>query len=182
MPEQIHNSSAFSEPNLVFDFLPMIRRSHKKSRRGCTQCKRSHKKVMYSSTLRPYISDVQWLDVYALPNNALTPKQCDESQPICLNCKTGAKECSFVQKTTSSKSKNGELEFITSNQGQVNCKTPTSVVPDSSSLGERVTPSLTEPYVNLLHLELFQNIIMRAGSMFSRPHTELWINTVLKVS
>ncbi|KAH9211371.1 hypothetical protein DL95DRAFT_369775 [Leptodontidium sp. 2 PMI_412] len=110
----------------------MIRRSHKKSRQGCTECKRSHKK-------------------------------CDETHPSCVNCTVSKKQCSYVQTSRSpnfiSQSPNGQGFTLASDDLAGSADQSLISHTTNPSQPGTPTPPRAEPYVNILHLELFQNLI-----------------------
>ncbi|KAH7419518.1 hypothetical protein BKA64DRAFT_19577 [Cadophora sp. MPI-SDFR-AT-0126] len=113
----------------------MIRRSHKKSRQGCAECKRSHKK-------------------------------CDETRPSCVNCTIANKQCSYTQAArksdSTSQSPSSRQGFISVSEDLAGSpdQSPNAQTPHRSQPGTPApAPSRAEPYVNILHLELYQNLI-----------------------
>ncbi|TVY33977.1 Sterol uptake control protein [Lachnellula subtilissima] len=104
----------------------MLRRSHKKSRQGCVECKLSRKK-------------------------------CDESRPACVNCTTANKQCSYTRNTSSQSPKDTELISYTGSEEGL-----TGIQDTSPNITYRDTNSspqpYAQPYVNVLHLELFQSV------------------------
>ncbi|KAH8674814.1 hypothetical protein BGZ60DRAFT_404867 [Tricladium varicosporioides] len=130
----------------------MIRRSHKKSRQGCTECKQSHKK-------------------------------CDESRPACVNCTTAQKQCSFSRNTNSQSPNDKDLISCTETDDLTGSGGHHISITSVSSSPRPLTPAatVTEPYVNLLHLELFHNVASNAISFFTDDSPrDLWVTTLLQ--
>ncbi|KAH7342521.1 hypothetical protein BKA65DRAFT_595632 [Rhexocercosporidium sp. MPI-PUGE-AT-0058] len=128
----------------------MIRRSHKKSRQGCTECKRSHKK-------------------------------CDETRPTCVNCTIAKKQCSYIQASkpsSSSQSPNGQgVGLVSDDLASSPSQSHLSHTTAPSQPGTP-TPSRAEPYVNMLHLELFQNLISANIPEFADESDKAeWVST-----
>ncbi|KUJ17390.1 uncharacterized protein LY89DRAFT_52681 [Mollisia scopiformis] len=92
----------------------MHRRSHRKSRNGCRECKRRHIK-------------------------------CDENRPNCTNCQTAQLCCSYSTKTPD------HGNFIPFDNSHKSSSSPTSTNTSQPLL-------VPGPYVNLLHLELFNHV------------------------
>lgn len=153
----------------------MIRRSHKKSRGGCAQCKRVHKKV--SSHALAF--DLGFRYLYLL--------QCDETRPKCVNCTVSKRHCSY--NPTTNPLQPNDLEFVVS-LGPDNRSPFTSSSSQQASnegspwqLTPLATPPLPEPYVNLLHLELFQNMTTNFFEFIAEDATkDECLSTVLRVS
>lgn len=63
----------------------MIRRQHKKSRNGCSECKRRHIRVGRTSS------------AVTVPRLIfLSGRQCDEQRPTCINCTKAERACSYT--------------------------------------------------------------------------------------
>ncbi|KAG9237971.1 hypothetical protein BJ875DRAFT_502340 [Amylocarpus encephaloides] len=106
----------------------MLRKSHKKSRKGCQACKISHKK-------------------------------CDETHPSCLQCTTTKTQC--IYSTTTRKAiKDNFVPYTPSDESR--SSNPSIAASSPQSLTLPPTPPRAEPYVNILHLELFQNAMSGA--------------------
>ncbi|KAJ9151381.1 Sterol uptake control protein 2 [Pleurostoma richardsiae] len=107
----------------------MHRRSHKKSRRGCLECKRRHIK-------------------------------CDESRPVCLNCSTAERVCSYPGDTSTPRlhtphsATSSPSLSPASNPALAELANGTFARQDIT-IGEPVDP----PNVNFLHLELWNHFI-----------------------
>ncbi|KAH8588235.1 hypothetical protein B0O99DRAFT_525418 [Bisporella sp. PMI_857] len=132
----------------------MIRRSHKKSRLGCEQCKRSRKK-------------------------------CDETHPACVICITASKQCSYTRSTNRQNKRENEFVMYREPENLAVSTIPLpSITPYTINYSCRpLTPLIPplDPYVNLLHLELFQNIICNSGCFFSDiSFQDQWRTTLLQ--
>ncbi|TVY26260.1 Sterol uptake control protein [Lachnellula hyalina] len=112
----------------------MLRRSHKKSRQGCVECKLSRKK-------------------------------CDESRPACVNCRTAKKQCSYTRKTSSQSPTDTEFISYTGSDEGLSRYQDTSLNITSRDSNSSPQPC-AEPYVNLLHLELFHNLHSNVAEFF----------------
>lgn len=113
--------------------------------------------------------------------------QCDESHPACVNCVTAQKECSYLR-TPGSEVFNEKDSILSpkSNGTPISNSVHLSVRYDRASLSSRsVSPAapLSASYVNLLHLELFQNVTSN-GLAFHDDNTQNseWITTTIHVS
>ncbi|KAK0125667.1 hypothetical protein ONS95_000330 [Cadophora gregata] len=133
----------------------MIRRSHKKSRQGCTHCKRSHKK-------------------------------CDETKPSCVNCTIANKKCSYIQaaskpsSNSQSPNNNGPgISFVAEDLAGSSDQRVYSHATDRNQSGTPVpAPPRPEPYVNILHLELYQNLISENVPTFGDETSKAeWVAT-----
>ncbi|PSN59750.1 putative C6 finger domain protein [Corynespora cassiicola Philippines] len=67
----------------------MLRRSHRKSKAGCLECKRRHIKV--TSPI---------MHLFPRLTAAVLTRQCDETRPICRLCVTSEKICSYSSEVT----------------------------------------------------------------------------------
>ncbi len=156
----------------------MIRRTHRKSRHGCAECKRSHKKVL------SYTPTLSWSRDFNANSN---PLQCDESRPACVSCTTAKKQCSYTQNSRSRSSSDREFVLSTVPDDLAEYRSPhlsiESQTTDSSPRPLTPPPPQAGPYLNLLHLELFQNLSSNALSVFDEgsPKDE-WVATTLRVS
>lgn len=117
----------------------------------------------------------------------ITKSQCDESQPACVNCVTAQKECSYSRTSSSEALNERNPVSISKSNGLEKAKSfHLSVTSDVASLSSRsvspVTP-LPVPYVNLLHLELFQNVTSN-GLAFHDDSSQSseWVTTTIRVS
>lgn len=161
----------------------MIRRSHKKSKQGCAECKRSHKKVLYQTSISHGLSR----DLSA--NEC--PGKCDESRPSCVNCSTARKQCSYTRHD-GTQSPNGRdfVQYVGSDHvSRSRSRSPyLSVTSQTTSSSPQphtptTTSPLTEPYVNLLHLELYQNILVSGNGFLSdNAAKDQWTPIMLRVS
>ncbi|CZR56677.1 related to regulatory protein involved in control of sterol uptake [Phialocephala subalpina] len=129
----------------------MHRRTHRKSRNGCGECKRRHVKVRPESFLSLptlAISTVSLKSHVTLTNE----QQCDETRPSCVSCLTAKLECSYTTKNFN------HGTFIPFDHGH---SSHSSLSPDHSNQSQiQVQNSFlspSTPYVNLLHLEIFNH-------------------------
>lgn len=161
----------------------MIRRSHKKSRQGCAECKRSHKKVCFQSLI---------VQVFPSASMALITghqSQCDETRPSCVNCTIANRQCSYKQ---ASRVSDSNTRRPSSQHGSRSVPEGLAGSPDESSHGHGSDPSQpgtpipapprSQPYVNLLHLELFQNLITTNVPTFADEASKAdWVATTNRV-
>lgn len=128
----------------------MIRRTHKKSRQGCAECKRCHKK-------------------------------CDESRPSCVNCTVTKKQCSYTRNDKSRSPADWEFVSSVDTENSVRSISPHLSLACNDLSSRPQPPPRAEPYVNLLHLELFQNVISN-GICFPAKESlrDEWVAIVLQ--
>jgi len=113
----------------------MPRRSHKKSRKGCLECKKRHIKVRKS--LAPCHRDTP----------KLTP-QCDESRPECVNCVTAHRSCDFASQVLHPYSRPGLSVF---NPVTTPKPSPASAIGHDSPLETSLDLGLKLDHLELLH-------------------------------
>lgn len=153
------------------------RRHHKKSRFGCRECKRRRIKVFSKSPL------LHWIVINVL--------QCDESRPICTNCKTNLQECVYeapakravrTNDRPSSHSPAAALSYGTSNSfaspsglvftpesstSSIWQNSTFSVAPTPPSIGPSVA---FDPTLNMRHMELVNHFILHTAPSMAGRH------------
>ncbi|TVY12983.1 hypothetical protein LARI1_G009351, partial [Lachnellula arida] len=96
---------------------------------------------------------------------------CDESRPACVNCTTANKQCSYTR-NTSSQSPN-DRDFIPYTGSEEGLAGSQDTGLSITSRDTNSSPQLhAEPYVNLLHLELFQNVHSNAAEFLINESPE----------
>ena len=113
--------------------------------------------------------------------------QCDETRPACVNCTIAKKECSYTRNAAVSNTQEREFIIFSGPSSSVNASAgatfgSVSGTTDSSPRAPTPTPPRAEPYVNLLHLELFQNVSCNALALFAgEEYKDEWVATITKV-
>jgi len=128
----------------------MIRRTHKKSRQGCAECKRSRKKCDESHP--------------ACVNCVIAKRQCSFVHNI--DSRKDRDDDKFIRYTGPD-----SPALTPSAASHTTASTPLPVTP---------APLDSAHHVNLLHLELFQNISSDSMSFTDSSKKQLWLDTVLR--
>lgn len=124
------------------------RRPHKKSRRGCFECKKRHVKVCQ------YRRD-------SLLGTEGT--QCDETRPCCVNCTTAKSVCSYLyQNEAGHPNRSGSTHVSPS---------PAPATPTTPSFSPRVTNpnQATQTDLNVVQLELLSNFMTETSYSMRQP-------------
>ena len=114
-----------------------------------------------------------------------SPPQCDESRPACINCLTAKKECSYILTAGSQGPSNRDFILCKDPGDLARHRSPHPNIPSHTTSSSPQLLNHTpraEPYVNLLHLELYQNLASDGFSITDDSSKDQWIATMLRVS
>ncbi|KAK4149069.1 hypothetical protein C8A00DRAFT_47244 [Chaetomidium leptoderma] len=120
----------------------MMRRSHRKSRNGCLECKKRHTSRCLGKQLT---------------------LQCDETRPSCINCATVQRNCQFstprpaAEWPPSDRSASPQIPSAGPSTGPASTPAP----PSAAFPGLQLFTSVKEPHsrVNMVHMELLHHSI-----------------------
>lgn len=113
----------------------MLRRSHKKSRAGCLECKRRHVKVC------PQVDAPSTAPDSKPPGNAnvvdFDTHQCDEQRPKCIICTLSERDCSYPQQGAGS---SAASTSVTTPTAPATSDTPTTFAATTTSNESNASP------------------------------------------